>query len=187
MARDVLGYVSLHLHAHLPFVRHPEHPEFLEEDWLYEAITETYLPLLRVFDRLAEDGVPFRISLTMSPPLVAMLRDDLLVGRYARRMDQLCELAEKEVRRTRNDPTFHGLALHYQHEFRELRGLFNDRYRRDLVAAFRRFEDAGRLEILTCGATHGFLPLMQQHPEAVRGQVAVVAASHRRHFGKNPA
>ena len=46
MARDVLGYVALHLHAHLPFVRHPEYDEFLEEDWLYEAISETYLPLL---------------------------------------------------------------------------------------------------------------------------------------------
>src|SRR5512136_3145410 len=102
MARDVLGYVSLHLHAHLPFVRHPEHPEFLEEDWLYEAITETYLPLLRIFDKLTEEGVPFRISMTMSPPLVSMLRDDLLMGRYARKLDGLCELADREVRRTRN-------------------------------------------------------------------------------------
>ena len=51
------GYVSIVLHAHLPFVRHPEYPEFLEEDWLYEAISETYLPLLRVFDGLADDGV----------------------------------------------------------------------------------------------------------------------------------
>ena len=40
------GYLALVLHAHLPYVRHPEYPEFLEEDWLYEAITETYLPLL---------------------------------------------------------------------------------------------------------------------------------------------
>jgi 1,4-alpha-glucan branching enzyme len=187
MARDVLGYLSLHLHAHLPFVRHPEHKDFLEEDWLYEAITETYLPLLRVFDRLTDENIPFRISMTMSPPLVSMLRDDLLVSRYARKLDGLCELAEKEVRRTRNDPTFHGLAQHYRHEFRELRSLFEDRYRRDLVGAFRRLEDEGGLELTTCGATHGFLPLMQQYPEAVRAQIAVAAASHRRHFGRSPA
>src|ERR1051325_1610298 len=102
---DPVGYLMLVLHAHLPYVRHPEHEEFLEEDWLYEAITETYLPLLRAFDRATDEGVPFRISLTMSPPLVAMLRDDLLVSRYARRLDKLCELADKEVHRTRNDPT----------------------------------------------------------------------------------
>src|SRR5512136_1267937 len=106
MASDVRGYLALHLHAHLPFVRHPEHPEFLEEDWLYEAITETYLPLLRVFDRLTEEGIPFRISMTMSPPLVAMLRDDLLLSRYSRRLERLCDLTDREVRRTRNDPTF---------------------------------------------------------------------------------
>ena len=187
MARDVLGYLSLHLHAHLPFVRHPEHADFLEEDWLYEAITETYLPLLRVFDRLTDERIPFRISMTMSPPLVSMLRDDLLVSRYARKLDGLCELADREVSRTRNDPTFHGLAQHYRHEFRELRGLFEDRYRRDLVGAFRRLEDSGGLELVTCGATHGFLPLMQQYPEAVRAQIAVAAASHRRHFGRSPA
>jgi 1,4-alpha-glucan branching enzyme len=186
MPRDVLGYLSLHLHAHLPFVRHPEHPEFLEEDWLYEAITETYLPLLRIFDKLTEEGIPFRISMTMSPPLVSMLRDDLLMSRYAKRLTRLCELTDKEVRRTRHDPTFHGLAQYYQHEFRELRGLFEDRYDRDLVAAFRRLEDAGRLELVTCGATHGFLPLMQQYPEAARAQIAVAAASHRRHFGRSP-
>jgi 1,4-alpha-glucan branching enzyme len=187
MAGDVLGYVSIHLHAHLPFVRHPEHRDFLEEDWLYEAITETYLPLLRVFDRLTDEGVPFRISMTMSPPLVAMLRDDLLVTRYARRLERLCDLADREVHRTRHDPTFHELALHYQSEFRELRTLFEDRYRRDLVGAFRRLEEAGRLELLTCGATHGFLPLMQMYPEAARAQIAVAATHHRRHFGRNPA
>src|SRR5919108_4099883 len=132
---DVLGYLSLQLHAHLPFVRHPEFEDFLEEDWLYEAISETYLPLLRVFDHLTDEGVPFRISLTMSPPLVTMLRDEMLMGRYAKRLEKQCELADKEVHRTRNDPTFHPLALHYQHEFRELRQLFDERYRRDLVGA----------------------------------------------------
>src|SRR5512144_1109083 len=124
MAHDVLGYLSLHLHAHLPFVRHPEFEDFLEEDWLYEAITETYLPLLRVFDRATDEGIPFRLSMTMSPPLVAMLRDDLLVQRDARRRDKLCDLADRETHRTRGDPTFHALALHYQREFGDRRKLF---------------------------------------------------------------
>src|SRR5512141_2450797 len=130
-----LGYVALHLHAHLPFVRHPEYEDFLEEDWLYEGISETYLPLLRVFDRATDEGIPFRISLTMSPPLVAMLRDELLMGRYARRLEKLCELADKEVHRTRTDPTFHPLAQHYQRAFRELLQLFTERYHRDLISA----------------------------------------------------
>src|SRR5512146_3269214 len=103
---DTAGYLTLVLHAHLPFVRHPEHEEFLEEDWLYEAITETYLPLLEIFDRLAEERIGFRLTLTLTPTLVAMLRDELLVSRYARKLERLCSLAEKEVLRTRTAPTF---------------------------------------------------------------------------------
>jgi 1,4-alpha-glucan branching enzyme len=104
--------LSIVLHAHLPYVRHPEYPEFLEEDWLYEAITETYLPLLEVFDRCVDDGIPFRITMTLTPPLVGMLRDELLVSRYAKRLDSLCELCDKEVHRTRSDPQFGPLAWH---------------------------------------------------------------------------
>src|SRR2546427_624934 len=137
------GALSIVLHAHLPYVRHPEYPEFLEEDWLYEAITETYLPLLEVFDRCVDDGVPFRITLTLTPPLVGMLRDELLVSRYAKRLDLLCELCDKEVHRTRADAQFGPLAWHYRERLYHLRRLFHDRYRRDLVSAFKRLQDGG--------------------------------------------
>jgi 1,4-alpha-glucan branching enzyme len=182
MSRPALAIV---LHAHLPYVRHPEFPEFLEEDWLYEAITETYLPLLEVFDRCAADQIPFRITLTLTPPLVGMLGDELLMSRYAKRLDSLCELSDKEVHRTRNDARYGPLAWYYKNHHDHLRQLFHDRYRRDLIGAFRRLQDVGALEIITCGATHGFLPLMV-HPEAVRAQIQVACAHYRMHFGRDP-
>ncbi len=83
------GYLSLVLHAHLPYVRHPEYKSFLEEDWLFEAITETYIPLIRVFQRLTDDGVDFRLTLSLSPPLVAMLQDPLLQERYVAHVSRL--------------------------------------------------------------------------------------------------
>lgn len=183
----MLGSLALVLHAHLPFVRHPEHEDFLEEDWLYEAISETYLPLLDVFDRLADEGVPFRLTMSLTPTLLAMLGDELLMRRYARRLDLQCELADREVHRTRNDPAFHPVARFYREHFHTLREQFHGRYRRDLVSAFRRHADAGRLELLTCCATHGFLPLMQDVPQAVRAQVAVGADAHARALGRRPS
>ncbi len=72
------GYFSLILHAHLPFVRHPEYPEFLEEDWFYEAVTEVYLPLIHIFEHLHEAGPKPRLTMNISPPLCEMLADDLL-------------------------------------------------------------------------------------------------------------
>ncbi|MFL5343225.1 MAG: glycoside hydrolase family 57 protein [Hyalangium sp.] len=179
------GSLALVLHAHLPFVRHPEHEDFLEEDWLYEAISETYLPLLLVFDRLAEEGVPFRVTMSLTPTLVTMLRDELLTGRYTRKLERLCELGAREVHRTRDDPTFGPLARLYRDHFEFLRVAWEGRYQRDLVSAFRRLQDAGYLEIITCCATHGFLPLMQETPEAVHAQISVGANHYRQTFGRD--
>ena len=92
-----MGYLCLVLHCHLPYVRHPEHEHFLEENWLFEAITDTYIPLLRVMNGLVRDGVDFRLTTTLSPPLISMLRDPLLISRYERHLNRLIELASKEV------------------------------------------------------------------------------------------
>src|SRR6476646_885709 len=72
------GHLALVLHAHLPFVRHPEHEDFLEEDWFFEAITESYIPLLAMMERLGRDDVPFKLTMTVTPTLCAMLQDTLL-------------------------------------------------------------------------------------------------------------
>ena len=114
---DRQGFLAIVLHTHLPFVRHPEHPEFLEERWLFEAITETYLPLLERFQRLGNDGVPFRITMSFTPPLLAMLSDGLLQSRYVRHLEQLIELSAKEIVRARWMPQFNRLALFYHHRF----------------------------------------------------------------------
>src|SRR4030065_2906376 len=81
------GYFALVLHAHLPSRRHPEYERFLEEDWFFEALTETYLPLLDVFEGLVRDGVHFRVTLSLTPPLLSMMTDPLLQQRYLNYLD----------------------------------------------------------------------------------------------------
>jgi 1,4-alpha-glucan branching enzyme len=179
------GYLALVLHCHLPYVRHPEHERFLEEDWLYEAITETYLPLINVFDGLVEDGVDFRITMSLTPTLISMLTDPLLQQRYVRHIDRMIELADKEAVRTKHEPEFGRLAVMYGDLFRNAKCVFEEKYDRNLVSAFRKFQDSGKLEITTCGATHGFLPLMKNE-KAVRAQIAVACDVHERHLGKRP-
>jgi 1,4-alpha-glucan branching enzyme len=179
-----LGLLSIVLHAHLPFVRHPEHPEFLEEDWLYEAISETYLPLLQVVRDLVERGVDVRLTLGLTPPLCEMLVDPLLQERYSRHVAKLVELTEREVVRTRNTPFQEAAEAHYRH-FAAVQHLYEDVYHRNLVAGFRQLQDAGALEIMTCGATHGFLPLMSR-VEARRAQIEVAKANYAKHFGRDP-
>jgi 1,4-alpha-glucan branching enzyme len=181
-----LGYLCLVLHAHLPYVRHPEYDDFLEEDWLYEAITETYIPLLDVFDSLERDGVDWRLTMSVTPTLAAMLSDPLLQYRYLRHLDNLITLSGKEIERTRWQPEFNGLARMYHERFHRAREVFVTQYGNNLLQGFRRFFDAGKLELITCAATHGFLPLMTINRNAMRAQIEVGAREFQRHFGRRP-
>ncbi|HNX77477.1 MAG TPA: DUF1957 domain-containing protein [Candidatus Rifleibacterium sp.] len=179
------GLLSLVLHAHLPFVRHPEHADMMEERWLYEAITETYVPLLEIFGKLVADGVDFRITMSLTPPLANMLADDLLIGRYSTHLARLEELAEREIDRTRWQPEFHSTALMYREKFRRTRRVFES-CGGNLVKLFKKYQDAGVLEIITCCATHAFLPLISDFRPAVRAQIEMAVRDYQKHFARPP-
>ena len=178
------GYLCLVLHAHLPFVRHPEHLHFLEERWLYEAITETYIPLIQVFERLFSDNIPFRLTISLSPTLISMLTDSLLQERYLKHLERLIELSDREAGRTYNSP-FHNVALMYQKQFRHTRQTYLN-YNRNLVQVFKKFFELGNLEIITSTATHSVLPLIYINKNAVRAQIKTAVDLYARHFGDLP-
>ena len=162
------GYLALVLHAHLPFVREPEHEESLEQNWIFEAITETYIPLLLVLENLIRDRVNFRLTFSVTPTLATMLADPLLQSRYLNRLEQLMELAEKEVRRTRSDEQFGPLARMYVSQFAKVHDAFLHRYKKNLLEAFRRLQVLGYVEILASAATHAYLPLLSVNEAALR-------------------
>src|SRR5215470_9153591 len=149
------GQLALILHAHLPFVRHPEHEHFLEEDWLFEAITETYIPLLQMMQRLVNDGVPFKLTMSLTPTLCAMLQDELLRERYVQHVDLIIDLAKREQKRNRTHPKLWELAKFYCNLFSTIRAFFVDEWRCDLLAAFRQLRKTGALEIIASAGTHG--------------------------------
>src|SRR5579863_8370895 len=115
------GYLALVLHAHLPFVRHPEHARHLEERWFYEALIECYLPLLDAFDRMTDDGVSFALTLSVTPPLAAMMRDELLGRRFDEHLGRLEALAEREMKRLYGDDQFAPIAAFYGDHFARMR------------------------------------------------------------------
>jgi 1,4-alpha-glucan branching enzyme len=179
------GYFSLVLHAHLPFVRHPEFEKFLEENWLFEAITETYVPLIQVMDGWLRDGMDTRLTLTLTPTLCSMLLDPLLQDRYLRHLESLIDLAEKEIHRTHWDAAYKSLAWMYHHRFTLTRDTYLA-YGRNVVGAFRKFQEQGKLEIITCAATHAILPLLANHPQSIRAQILVARDHYRSCFGCDP-
>lgn len=180
------GSLALVLHAHLPFVRHPEHEEFLEEEWLFEAITETYLPLIAMMRRLVRDAVPFQLTMTVTPTLCAMLGDQLLRERYVRYLDRSIDLASREMERNRDHEQLRKLSELYHTQFSDCRFRFLE-CGGDLLGEFWKLRDEGCLEIMATAATHGLLPLLQASPEAVRAQILIGCDVYRSAFGDDPA
>ena len=181
------GHLALILHAHLPFVRHPEHEHFLEEDWFFEAITESYIPLLRMMQRLVDDSVPFKLTMSFTPTLCAMLEDQLLRERYVRHLDALIDLTAREQKRNRKHPQLRDLADFYFELFSENRRLFVDEWKCDLLSVFRELRETGALEIIASAATHGVLPILQQQAsQAARAQVLIGRDVYVDLFGAEP-
>ena len=180
------GYLALVLHAHLPFVRHPEYPRFLEEDWFYEALSETYLPLLDVFESLVTDGVPFRVTMSLTPTLLSMMTDPLLQRRFLGYLDERLLALEGERTRTRRDRYFQPVVQFYTERFTRLRQRFVEHDGLDVTRAFRRLMGSGHLEVLTCGATHGYLPLLASQPESIYAQLSMAVRTHKRILGQQP-
>jgi len=180
------GYVTLILHAHLPYVRHPEHNGFLEEKWLFEAISETYLPLLHTFESLMDEGIEYQATISLTPTLLSMFTDRLLQERYVEYLEKLISLTEKEMARTSKQADFYALAEMYNEKYKNDLHVFKNKYACNLVTPFKRLQDAGKLEIIACAATHGFIPLMGIVPESINAQVDIGVQSYERFFGRKP-
>lgn len=181
------GSIALVLNAHLPFVRQPDYPQFLEERWLFESLSECYLPLLRLFARLEADAVPWKLTMVLSPTLVAMLGDSLLQERYVAWLAKQRELAGHELRRLASDPAQLSLAAMYEDLYRQNYEDFTVLHGRNVLTAFDFYFKKGRLDLMTSAATHALLPLYRDQPEAVAAQVEVGTVSFRNQFGRSPS
>lgn len=181
------GLIALVLNAHLPFVRQPDYPRFLEERWLFESLSETYLPLLRVFSRLEADRVPWKLSLALSPTLEAMLGDSMLRARYTAWLESQLELADKELARCAGDPQSSRLAAMYRELYRKDHEDFTVLYGGNILGTLDFYFKKGRIDLMTSGATNAFLPLFRDYKEATAAQVEAAVVSFRASFGRSPS
>ncbi|MFC5449649.1 1,4-alpha-glucan branching protein domain-containing protein [Paenibacillus aestuarii] len=158
------GFLALVLHAHLPFVRRHEPDDSLAAQWFCQAMSVTYLPLIKTIDRMVRDQLPFRLTLSLTPTLLTLLSEGLLQERLAA---YLGKLAKADARRAR-----------------ELIGIYES-CNGNLIAKFKQYQDAGSIEIITSAATHGYLPLMRTE-EAVYAQIATAVRAYEQYFGRAP-
>ena len=179
------AFLTLTLHAHLPYVvHHGTWPHGME--WLHEAAAETYLPLLRVLGRLERDGIALACNLSLSPVLMEQLT-------HATFREEFPKYVTRKIVSAREDEAFFTQSGEqgYAAVARFWGGFFEEALSHfqalegNIVAGFRQFHQTGQIEILTCAATHGYLPLLGTD-ESVRAQVRTAVATYQRHMGEPP-
>ncbi|GHV95396.1 glycoside hydrolase family protein [Spirochaetia bacterium] len=196
---DARYVISLALNAHLPFVRnfHSGDDPFqsggaglpagsAEEGWFFEALSETYLPLLEVFDRLENDHIPFRLGICLSPLLCQMLGDELLLKKYLAYSYRQIEFGRMEVERTASHPELQKLAKLYYDRAVDQRISFTERYEGNILKAFDHYQRKGKIEILGTSASHAFLPFLCPFPEAIQAQMEAAISYYRQRFAWRP-
>lgn len=179
------GCVTITLHAHLPYVvNHGTWPHGLE--WLHEAAAETYLPLLTVLEELEEKKVPLKANLNLSPILLEQLSHPVFQREFPAYLLRKIEAARKDAPEFSAAGDHHAVRLaawwerFYEQGLRQFEALGGN-----IIRGFQRFYDSGAIEIITCGATHGYFPLLGTDA-SVRAQVRIGVETHQRFFGRKP-
>lgn len=177
------------LHSHIPYCRQTgQWPH--GEEWIHEAIAETYLPLLHELYGLVADGVRFRLTIGITPVLAEQLADADIQDHFVRYSSERISAAEADMARLgpkgeAPDPERALLARWYRDWYADHLRAFEVQFGRDILAAFRGLEDAGAVELATSAATHGYLPLLATD-NAISAQLKTGIRAHKRHFGRAP-
>ena len=178
--------VNLILHAHSPYVRHLEYPRFLEENWLFESLNESYIPLLRMLMELADAGVAYKLSICFSPTLCTMLTDVPLQERFVDYMTSRIELGGKEVVRCAEEqPEYLEMAQRYLDSYKANLEYYES-WGRNILTGFKQLSERGYVEIMATAATHCYFPLYKDYDAAVRAQVEIGVKSHIQFFHEAP-
>jgi 1,4-alpha-glucan branching enzyme len=169
--RGHVGDLAIVLHSHMPYVEGFGTYPFGEE-WLFDAILRSYLPVTELAKRLTMTVTPVLADQLEAPGVAERLRG---FGREYRL--GACEADAKDV-----EPAFSAACL-----------AEGDRYRRglarlqelggDLLAIFRGPSDAGRVQLIGSAATHAVLPAVATLPGR-RLQMDAGLRSHARRFGR---
>ena len=180
------GAFAFVLHSHIPYVRQAGMWPHGEE-WLHEAQAETYIPLLDALNKLDGEGLPVRLTLSLTPVLLEQLADPEVRSHFKAYLADRRTAAEEDRRRFEREgqPELAELAQAYRERYRTVQRSFEEAYSGDLVPAFRDLQERGVLDIATSAATHAYLPLLASDA-SIRLQLSEGVHTHQRQLGRRP-
>jgi len=186
MSGKLVGSFTFVLHAHLPYViSHGRWPH--GTDWLNEAAAETYLPLLKTLNTLLEEGISPKLTLGITPVLTEQLRDPSFKDEFKGYLEQNIAAARADIKefKATKQSGLAKVASMWEDFYTDAYECFTERYKEDIVKAFAKLQREGHIEIITCGATHGYFPLLSRD-ESIQAQVKQAVTAYRRIYGRKP-
>jgi len=180
------GFFNLVLHTHIPYCRKAGVWPFGEE-WIHEALSETYIPLLNVLYGLVEEGYNPYITINLTPILVEQLKDSYFNEKFKKYVENKIYLAEKDIIRfdKKGKKEYKHVAEFYANWYKDIYRSYKEKFNEDVIGAFKKLQDGGYIEIITCAATHGYLPLLGRD-SAISAQIEVGRRTYKKYFGSNP-
>ena len=178
------GYFGLILHGHMPYVK-KSGVWPAGEEILFEAMNETYIPMLNILRELNESGLKTAITINITPILAEQLADEYMRQRFTEYMENLVSRAKNDIKRFENHQQRKKIAEFHLRNFEQLLDTFYHNYYSDILGSFRWLQDEGMIELITCGATHGFLPLFESD-SGIFSQIQLAVDTHKKYFGKDP-
>jgi len=173
--------------AHQGYIRHKDERDYaLQNDILFGAISQTYLPLLNLFHKLEKEGVDFHLAMVFSPALCSLLDDEIIKEQYVHWLEKRISLGEKEIGRLLGDEKLLKNAEECLGKAKKDLNDFVNVYSSNLLKEFAYFASKGNLELLATSGTYAFLPHYGDMTEILNAQVEIGLYSHRHYFGTNP-
>jgi 1,4-alpha-glucan branching enzyme len=179
-------YFSLVLHSHIPYVlAHGSWPHGM--DWLFEAAAESYLPLLDVFYRLSNEGISANVNVSFTPVLMEQLKNPSFASGFKEYLRMKIDIARKD--RPYFEKTGNMLLLNltsfWETWYEKLLQDFTETYHEDIISAYRRLQDEGKIEIMTSAATHSYFPLLSED-DSIRFQIRQGRMVYQQYFDRPP-
>ncbi len=178
--------LMLVLHSHLPYVKHQGRWPF-GEVWLFEAMAETYVPLLQTWLRLLDEGISAPITLSLSPTLMEQLASHYIQEEFVEYLKSCERQASSDERsfRARGQQEMAEIADYYRRFYQEVRLSFVTEFDGDLIRVIRELSQRVPLDILATAATHAYLPLIK-NKSGLERQIVVGRECFVKHFGFEP-
>ena len=184
---DKQYFFSIIINGHHPFVAPSQESGFSEEERdFFEALSDTWLPLLELFENMEKEGFPFQIGMVLSSSLCDMFQNNRLMERYLHWLDKRIAFGSRELKRCASNKDTMALAEQYYKRDCWRKTAITEHYNMDLLTVFSDFQKRGRLEILLTSATQSFLPFYVSMEEAIRAHIETALIHHRKYFGRIP-